>query len=209
MSLPSAPIRILGVAAICVLALVGLVVAEARARAGGTEVIMAMQPVDPRSLLSGHYVIVSLQEALPPGAPCPDALANGGAFGPWNRDAALASWVALAPNGSHHSAVGVFATREAAARGGAVAARGGAGCTPAPTDIAPGAPAPRANTFTYLGVDRFHIDQARAERIERVLRDRMGQDQADVFAILSIGQDGRARMKGLIVEGERLELSLF
>lgn len=207
----SAPFRILGVAAVCILALVALVVNEARARAGGTEVIMAMQPVDPRSLLSGHYVIVSLQERLPLGTPCPETIAEGGAFGPWSVDGT--GWVALAPNGEFHSAVGAAETREGAAALGPIVARGAAHCF-VPTGGAPeeGQPEPapqRANAFADLGVDRFYIDQANAERIERIMRDRTNAEEAEVFAILSIGGDGRARMKGLLVEGERLELNLF
>jgi uncharacterized membrane-anchored protein len=58
---------------------------------------------------------------------------------------------------------------------------------------------------TEIGVDRFYINQADAQRIERVMRSqRPGESR--VSAIVSVGRDGRARLKGLIVDGERLEL---
>ena len=60
----NAPLRIVIVAALCVAGLIGLVVRETMARNSGTEVLLAMEAVDPRALLSGHYVIVQLRESL-------------------------------------------------------------------------------------------------------------------------------------------------
>jgi hypothetical protein len=58
-----------------------------------------------------------------------------------------------------------------------------------------------------LGVDRFHINQADAERIEQVLRDQRAGEETRAFAILSVGHDGRARLRALLIDGERFELS--
>lgn len=207
----NAPFRILAVAGACIIALIALVVNESRARASGVEAILAMQPVDPRSLLSGHYVIVSLQETLPAGTPCPDTLAGGHAFGPWSPSQP-AQWIALTPRGQHHSTSGLADTKEAAEALGPLVARGNASCNmpveSPPEEGQPAPPPPQASLFTDLGVDRFYIDQANAERIDRMMRDSASEEEAQVFAIVSIGSDGRARMKGLIVDGERLELSL-
>jgi hypothetical protein len=57
-----------------------------------------------------------------------------------------------------------------------------------------------------LGVDRFHINQADAERIERVLRDQRTAEETRAFAVLSVGRDGRARLRALKIDGERFEL---
>jgi len=59
----------------------------------------------------------------------------------------------------------------------------------------------------YLGIDRFHVNQTDALRIERVLREQNVDEAARALAIVSIGRDGRARLKGLMVDGERLELT--
>lgn len=58
-----------------------------------------------------------------------------------------------------------------------------------------------------IGVERFHIDQAQAQRIERIVRDQASGAEARVSAIVSIGSDGRAWLKGLLIDGARLELN--
>lgn len=203
-----APIRILIVAALCIAALIGLVLREGMARDGGTEVLMTMEAVDPRALLGGHFVIINLGETLEPGEACPAALASQPEFWPWDNAPLPDTWVALAPAAQHHRAVGVFENREAALQAGAVAVRGRAHCAvaaqPPPRDGEAEEPAPRPFIRTDLGVDRFYVNQTEAERIERVMRDR--EDGVDVIAIISIGGDGRGRLKGLVVDGERLEL---
>lgn len=201
MSILTAPIRILAVALLCAAALIALVVREGAARVSGTEIVMRMEAVDPRALLTGHYVIVALQEPLD-NAPCPPGL---GENDPGLGDDA---WVALAPHGDHYSVAGVAETREGASAHGPLVARGGAFCTPArpKTDGDDGFPgALRAE----LGTERFHINQQQAERIDEIMRGREADEPSRVSAILSIGQDGRARLTGLIVEGERVELALY
>ncbi len=196
------PLRILIVAALCVAALIGLVVREGMARASGQEVLLAMQPIDPRSLLGGHYVIVSLQENIPPGAPCPATLGQSTPARPGGDTPR--TWLALAPNAAHHSVAGAAQTRAEAEKLGPIVVRGAAACF-APE---PSADDPQRNGFitTDIGVDRFHIAQAEATRIEQLLREQNFEDAPPVFAIVSIGGDGRARLKGLEVEGERLML---
>jgi uncharacterized membrane-anchored protein len=202
----NAPLRILIVASICVLALVGLVVREGMARDSGTEVLLAMEAVDPRALLSGHYVIIRLQESLPEGEACPPGAqsdqGNGVVIPSLNGEP---SWVALKPNGERHSVAALAAERADAAAVSAIVAQGRAECWQ--TTAVEGAPAQAAVTLHLDGVDRFYIGQAEAERIDRILREQT--DASRAFAIVSIGADGRARLKGLMVDGERLELNWF
>lgn len=196
-----APVRILIVAALCVATLVGIVVRESMARDSGREVVMAMGAIDPRALLQGHYVIVALQDTLPAEAPCPPSLDASQFFA---RDSeAPTGWVALSPAGDRHTIAGAAATRAEAARLGDIVVRGGAACFK-PTAEEGQPPQPGA-VQADLGVDRFHINQSEAQRIERIMREQTAGEPR-VYAILSIGADGRARMKGLIVEGERLML---
>lgn len=186
-----APLRILIVAALCLVALVTLVVRESMARDAGTEILLTMEAVDPRSLLSGHYVIVDLRERITPSSVCPERTGQQ-------------QWLALTPNGGHHSFAGATADRESAAQLGPIVVRGDFDCfAPAPDT------APDGWTSLDLGIDRFHINQTDAERIEHVLRDQAAGEGTPVYAIVSIGRDGRARLKGLVVDGERIELNWF
>jgi len=197
--MPNAPIRILIVAALCIAALIGLVVRESMARDGGQEVQLAMGAIDPRALLQGHYVIVALQDRLANEAPCPASLQHGVEGDPRHH------WLALSPNGPRHTISGQAASREEAMRLGALAVRGTGSCVmPAVSE----GESPEAGIVQAdIGISRFHIRQAEAERIERVLAAQRPEQETRAYAIVSIGADGRARLKGLNVEGERLMLN--
>jgi uncharacterized membrane-anchored protein len=220
----NAPLRIMLVAALCVLALIGLVVREGYERSrpptlNARNIDMQMQAIDPRALLSGHYVIVSLQTRIVTHedvAPCAE-------FAAVSDDE---SWVALAYNGPEfrippgpgtplpYAPVGAARSREAAqaiadrtgGRGRGLAARGTASCAELSEDVIGPTPARVAAVQTQLvGVERFHAPQEEAERIDALMREQ-GAD-AHVFAIVNIGRDGRARLKGLNVNGEIIELN--
>jgi hypothetical protein len=191
MRIAAAP-RILIVAALCSAALIALVASEGAARQGGQEVLLPIEAVDPRSLLSGHYVMLNLTQRLEPDQVCPAA-------GDWD-------WIALRRQGDSHRLVGGAQSREDAQQVGPLPVKGNFFCTPpvAPTPESAGAPG-----FVRLdiGVERFHANQADALRIERVLREQQPGEETRAFAIVSVGRDGRARLRGLLIDGERLELS--
>ena len=183
------PLRILLAAGLLALALVGLVAREGYARASGREVVLAMQAFDPRSLLTGHYAALQLADRMAAGAACEYS----------ERD----SWIQLRMEGGRHRVAGVSRTRAAAERAGAVAVRGRVYCV---SMAAPEAP-PLARL--EIGIDRFHADQEEAERIEAMLRPGPATGAPEAFAVVSVGRDGRARLKAIIVGGRRLELSWF
>jgi hypothetical protein len=196
----NAPLRILIVAALCAAGLIGLVVRESMARVSGTEVLLAMEAIDPRSLLSGHYVIVALQERVagdcvlaPPTVDEQDA-----------PDPVSYRWLALRKNGAAHSVAGVGRTRDEALADGDVALLGTAECSEA---FGPEGEAPQSVTRLNIGIERFHINQTDAERIDAIVRAQTPGQDIRAFAIIAIGRDGRARLRGLMVDGERLELS--
>ena len=204
-------LRIGAVALLLVLALVGLLVREDRARAAGQEVRLAMEAVDPRSLLSGHYAALQLVERLDDGAPCPPDLEAR-----YGHDD---SWVALTPTAENtHRVTGGGATRDAALRHGPVVVRGQADCRQAflapprePGDEGPPADERPQETFITLdiGVDRFYADQSEAEALEAALRRQGDAAAPPAFAIVSVGQDGRGRLKGVEVGGTRADLNWF
>lgn len=183
----SSPIRILGAALLLVGALVALVVYEGQARARGQEVRLAMEAFDPRSLLTGHYAALQLVHTLPPGAACPDGAPQG--------------WLALRPDGDVHRLAGVAASREAALKLGPVAVRGEASCLGRG-----GATEPQRVTLD-IGIDRLHADQQEAQALEAALR--AGPDRPQALALVSVGRDGRARLKGVVVGGRRTDLDWF
>lgn len=192
MRLPGVPVRILAAAGVLALGLVGLVAREGMARARGQEVVLPITGYDPRELLTGHYVQFQFRSEYPAGAPCPpghEAAAHGD------------GWVALARRGDHHEATGAAPSRAAALRLGEVAVRGGIECQ-----------ARRAPETTWvvlnLGVDRLHADQKQAEAIQDVLRAPPGGESKG-YAVVSVGKDGRARLKGLVAGGRRVDLLWF
>jgi hypothetical protein len=197
MTLP-VPVRILITALALAAALIGLVVREDRARASGQEVLLAMEAVDPRNLLTGHYVAIRLAERLAPGQACPPGLSDLGSEG----------WLALRPGAGRHSLAGAGRTRADALRHGPIVVRGTADCD-ATTPRIDAEPAPPRIVALHLGVDRFHADQARAEGVEEALRDQRPGDPARAFAVVSAGRDGRARLKGIILDGRRIDLDWF
>ena len=205
MTLPPAPIRILAAAGVLALALVGLVVREGLARDQGTEVRLALAGYDPRSLLQGHYVQFQLRYDGPAGTPCPRG-ADGITRHP-------KSWVALKREGDHAPA-GAGRTRAEAQRLGETVARGTLTCLGTRTTReVPGQPPETSpevvSVMLNLGVDRIHLDQSQAEAIEAELRRMPPGGGAPGYAVLSIGRDGRARVKGLIVGRKRVDLDWF
>ena len=189
MKIAAAP-RIMIVAALCAIGLVAVVVTENAARAGGLEIELPMEAVDPRALMSGHYVQLNLTQQLAAGEQCP----------PGAEDA---QWVALEPRGDIYVLAGGSRTRGGAQQIAPVMVKGSFSCD-VPTSL-PGAEPMPGWVRLDLGIERFYISQAEAERIEHVLRgQRPGETRA--FAIVSVGRDGRARLIGLVVDGERLEL---
>lgn len=184
--------RILAIAGICAAALVALVVTEGIAREGGQEITLPMAAVDPRSILSGHYVLLNFTERLEPEETCPES-------GDWE-------WVALRPQNDIYVAAGGALSREQAERLGPLPVKGTFTCSP-PSPALPGVEATPGWLTLHLGVDRFHINQSDALRIEQVLREQNPEQETRAFAILSVGHDGRARLRALLIDGERFDLS--
>ncbi len=187
------PSQILAAATVLVLLLIALVAREGVARTEGQEVVLEISGYDPRSLLTGHFVQFQIQSALAVGVPCPPG--SGVSVGK------PTTWVALRRQGDHHVAAGVTPSRDAALKLGEMAVRGDVDCQAAPTPDA-------SRVIMNLGVDRLHIDQRQAEAIQRTLQIGRGEPPA-ARAVVSIGRDGKARLKGLIVGDKRFELDWF
>jgi hypothetical protein len=199
MKLPSIPVRIAAAVAVLVLGLVGLVVREGMARAGGQEVRLAITGYDPRSLLTGHYVQFRLVDTLPAGEVCRRV---GNRMEPQPR-----GWFIVQPDGAAHRVTGSATTRGAALRRGEIAIKGVAECYGVSWANMAGREV-MSPTFVSLdiGVDRIHLDQAEAQALEKVLQGRDGPAPPS-WAVLSVGRDGKARLKGLLVGDRRVDLT--
>lgn len=216
----SVPVRILAVAAVLVLALIGLVAREGAARASGTEVVLRIDGFDPRALLTGHYVQFQTVALLPPGAKCPPGTEDERNLVQVLRGGARDGWVAFRPQAGGYAPAGAAKTREGAKALGPLTARGHATCftppAPAAAVEAVAAAAPRGTVTTpveapeptrvslSLGVDRFHAAQDEAEAMQAGLA-----SGEPAYAVISIGDDGKARLKGVIIGGKRTNLDWF
>jgi GDYXXLXY protein len=205
-------LRIIAVAVLLLVGLTAMVLREEQLRQSGREVLLNLETVDPRDLLSGHYAALSLEEPLAPGAPCPSTQTAPGALGFLNRVKAPDGWVALSRKGDHYAPVGLAATEAAAKKLGEIPVRGSLYCVDGLLQTGPDTP-PATQTMTVLniGVSRFHADQAQAEHIAAGIPVAVPGKALPppAYAIVSIGADGRARLKGLQVAGQRLTLSWF
>lgn len=202
MRLPSIPARIVAAVVLLTLGLVGLVVREGMARAGGQEVRLAITGYDPRSLLTGHYVQFQLVDKIPPQQMCV-----------WKGSRLEAApgqlWLAARRDGSAHRLVAAAPSRAAALRLGDVAMRGAALCYGMRPLVIGDREVPETVSATLdIGVDRIHLDQGEAQRLETALRGRDGEPPPS-WAVVSVGQDGKARLKGVIVGDRRVDLSWF
>lgn len=201
MKLPSIPIRIAAAVVLLALALVGLVVREGMARAGGREVRLAITGYDPRSLLTGHYVQFRLVDTVPAEQACRQV---GQRMEPLR-----AGWFAVRRDGAAHRIVASTATRQAALRQGEIAVSGAAECYGVTWTRPGGREAMSPVTVSLdIGVDRIHLDQKEAEALEKILQGRDGPAPPS-WAVLSVGADGKARLKGIIVGERRVDLDWF
>jgi len=194
MSFLSLPVRIVAAAVVLIAGLCGVLVNESVQRAQGTEVVLRVQGVDPRNLLTGHYVALRFSEPLPAGAACPDGMEDLGAM----RSRDLKPWLALKVIGGQARVVGVGATRDAAKAFGSLQVQGSVSCDPDTADD------PRALQLD-IGIERFHAAQKDAEALQTALRG--STDETPHLASVSIGKDGRARLKGLRINGKAYDLA--
>ncbi|WP_337188597.1 GDYXXLXY domain-containing protein [Phenylobacterium sp.] len=203
MRFPAPRARILAAAVVLTVTLCGLVVREGVARAGGQEIRLAITGYDPRSLLSGHYVRFQIRGDDPGGLACPP--------GSERNAGAPRRWVALRRQGEAHVASGAAGTRTEAAALGEVVVRGSLTCMRVMDETVLPDGAVRRESVSRLaaidlGVDRIHLDQAQAQTLERRLQGRE-EAAARAFAVFSVDAGGKARLKGLVVDGRRYDLN--
>ncbi|WP_420433117.1 GDYXXLXY domain-containing protein [Hyphobacterium sp.] len=144
-------------------------------RMSGTEVILDLEPVDPRDLLAGYYVIIS----TPVHRIRYEAVGGDTDFA-LHDDVFVA--VAANPNGSW-APVSIHRERPVAG----VFLRGKVQSV--------GGDALNAD----FNIERYYANEATAQALEA----RRREDRDSLRLIVSVGADGRALIRGLEIDGER------
>jgi uncharacterized membrane-anchored protein len=168
-------LRLVLIAAAMSAFLVAMIVDHHWRRTGGTEVILDLQPIDPRDLLAGYYVIISTP-------------VHRISYDDVDGDADF----------SVHD--DIYVVVEAEADGGWV-----------PVSVHRERPdtgfflygkvqsASATQLTAHFNIERYYADESTAQALE----DRQWSDRDSLRLIVSVGDDGRALIRGLEIEGER------
>lgn len=179
--------------------LVGSVAARAIAVSTAPEVVMDAAGFDPRAPLLGHFAQVRL--AAPAAWTLPEAEAQA-------LMRAGRAWATLAPGAAEGDwrLVGVSAQRPSAAPGRlvvrvAVAEWGAA--------FEPEAGSQGASITLDYGVDRIYLPQVQAEAVQTAAAQRTAEGGAELKLVLARLGDGSLAVKGVIVDGARIDIALL
>ncbi len=202
-------LQLIALAMIAVLA--GLVGVHAVQRATGTELVIAMEPVDPRDILLGHYVVIrtpvhTLDLSAFPGAPDgEDAWGEGdevfvamaeGEDGLWRPERVAKRADALDPpllRGRIENAHRLYDYTEWEPGEAGQPGRG-------PERIEGTG---RTELQVKYNLERYYADPETAKALEDMRRENR------LALIVSVGEDGGAVIKGLVVDGEPRYDTLF
>lgn len=193
--------HILLASAFLLAALATRIVWEVYQRFAGQEVTMSVVGIDRFELERSRTSPLVFEDMFPPDTACPIPVGN--------RDRALifgGYWLSIVPvqvpraSGSgpidsRWQSLRAWASGMDAKSTGRIAVLGTASCRPLANGIA---------IQTHIGIDRLHATEAEALAIRAALRRVYGPPKAQ--AVLSIGLDGRARLMGVIVNGQRIDL---
>jgi hypothetical protein len=196
---------LLGVAGTAMIsALVGSAVAHRMRIAAGREILVATEAVDPRALFVGHFAQLRVQPNFVAADPATiEAL-----------EKADAAFVTLAPAAEPEvwRVVSISLSKPAPASADMVVVR------VRPTGVEDRLGDGQRGLGFSWGVDRIYLDQQKAEGLEKAMRAQPWFDAPaetpegepaptppKVRAVLSIGTDGAALVKGVEIDGRRVE----
>lgn len=166
--------------------LVGAAVHHVRAVAAGTEILLLTEGFDPRGLLRGHYAEVRYR--INSASAVPSEINNSVAF--------ERGFVTIVPADGDWAVVAVTRARPSSvpAGGHAIAAK------------VRGSAEPSGYLDILYGIERVYAQQSEAEALERTLR---GPDEetGEVRMAVSLGAEGRLRLKGIVIDGERRDFT--
>ncbi len=161
----------------------------------GTEITLAVEPVDPRSLFRGDYVILSYAFSR-----LPIKLRQGPAAAA--RDGGATNYVTLARDADGRWQARRITRHMPTARGSdEIVLRGRDQRHRGPDDSLG-----NGNTTIELtyGIERYFLPEGRGHDVEKAMRDKR------VEAVVAVGADGEAILKGLKIDGKlRFKEGLF
>lgn len=182
-------IALAAVGAALIAVLVGAAGAHQARLAAAREALVISEAVDPRALLVGHYARLALQPAAAePGTPRPAGLASG-----------QTAYARLAPAG----APGAWRVTEISASPKAAVAEGEIVVAVTITMVEED-----GRVAFAWGPDRVYLDQTEALALEEATRrafDAAPDAPARVLAILAVETDGTTLVKGVTIDGKRIE----
>jgi uncharacterized membrane-anchored protein len=159
----------------------------------GREIVMQVQPVDPRDLFRGEYVTLGygispvVSTALSQSLSAAE-LRRGDPVFVTIRPDAEASWKAVAV-----SSVMPAAQPAGGPNGGDVSLKGRI------QSVWPGDTKDAVNFAVNFGIESYFVQEGRGKLLEQQVRD------DKIQALVAVGPDGTAALKGLVIGGQRHE----
>jgi uncharacterized membrane-anchored protein len=176
------PAAIAATAVLCAI-LAWMIESRAQILREGTEIVLKSEPIDPRDLLRGHYVVLTYPAQQITGVVLAGLTAEAGAGEPgW--DVTVYVTFEAGPDG-HHRPVAASLTRP----GNGIVLRG----------IAPYLDGGTRTLFLDYGIGRFYTNEHRAPELEERMR-------AGVLAeiVIAVGADGTGQIKAFRQAGETI-----
>ena len=149
----------------------------------GREIRAAVVPVDPRDLFRGDYVVLGYAFSTGSDVVLPTGTREGDTVYALLKNSGPADW----------SLSGVSASPTAPAGDGTVVLK-------AVVDSVRRGPAPASAMVGRLryGIERFYVPEGTGRAIENQVREKR------IVAVLAVGRDGKAALKGLEADGSRI-----
>jgi len=182
---------IAAVALVQTAALAKIVVDRQRLLTTGREIIVKTEPVDPRDLFRGDYVVLGyglnpIDSTKLKDPSSLDNVAKGAVAYVTIAEEAGHVWRPVRVTGSYPESVGA---NEAVIKGIAEHRW---------TSPATAAGAPQGTTLSMrYGIESYFVPEGTGRKLEQMVRDQT------VEAVIALGSDGTAAIKGLILNGER------
>lgn len=156
----------------------------------GREIVLPVQPVDPRDLFRGDYVILGYDITQ---VPLPTAIESSN-LGVVRRGDAV--YVTLMPAADGSWTVSGLATEYPAhATASSTVLKGRVTYAP-PLEVRSSATAAQKISVRY-GIESYFVPEGTGRKLEADVREKKIQ------AIVAVGSDGTAAIKGLVIDGER------
>jgi uncharacterized membrane-anchored protein len=187
--------RAIGLAVLSTIFLLGMVGNEHVRRTTGAEIILRTRPVDPRDLIRGAYVQLEYEVERVHLPDLPTAADPSG----WRANDVL--FLALRQDESGQWRPYSLTRNKPA---GGLAVRASYVRREDYADVTePGKNIP-VDILIDIGADRYFSDSEGAKALEKRAR-----EQGALDVVLSVGKDGKAVIKGLIIDGEKRYEKLF